>query len=220
MEREPIPSAIKNLFLFQGVNKESMTRINEILIKAETLHVSAGGIILDAANGADRLFVVLNGTASVQSDNTDTSVILRKVREGELFGAVNLYSRERNYRTTVRAETDCVLWSLPGEAARELIRSDSCIAENFIRFLTDRICFLNQKISAFTAVCAEEKLHVYLSGLPVNENGCVQLKGNISSLAASLNISRASLYRALDSLVSSGTILREGRQIRILHPIQ
>ncbi len=220
MDQELIPSAIRSLFLFRNVNKESMTRINEILIKAESLHVSAGRIILDTANGADRLFVVLNGTACVQSDSTDTSVVLRKVHEGELFGAVALYSRERNYRTSVRAETDCELWSLSGDDARELILSNPRISENFIRFLTDRICFLNQKISAFTAVCAEEKLLVYLSGLPVSANGCVQFKDSISALAASLNISRASLYRAFDSLACSGTIIREGKQIRVLHPIQ
>ncbi|MDD4773595.1 MAG: helix-turn-helix domain-containing protein, partial [Eubacteriales bacterium] len=79
----------------------------------------------------------------------------------------------------------------------------------------DRIRFLNDKIASFTSGTAESRLARYIENLR-EEDGCVILPTGLRQLADSLDISRASLYRAFDTLESLGCIKRDGRKIAIL----
>ena len=85
---------------------------------------------------------------------------------------------------------------------------------SYIAFLSQRIRFLNRKIDSFTAPSAREALLRHL--LEIHRDGAAEITGGYSQLARTLNIGRASLYRALDALEAEGCIRRDGKCITIL----
>lgn len=148
----------------------------------------------------DAIAVITDGKASVLSDASAQGVYLRSLQTGDVFGAAGIYKYTQQYSTVIRADRDCTVFTLPAKDVQNLITCSSVIAENYIRFLSDRICFLNKKISVFTAGTAEARLAMYLLSLPVQEDGTRVIPVRMSDVASSLNIGRASLYRALDTL--------------------
>ena len=94
---------------------------------------------------------------------------------------------------------------------------------NYVRFLSDRIRFLNSKIATFTADSAKSKLMRYLvsqAELQNNPEGNVVLPVSCQKLAESLNIGRASLYRAFEQLENDGLIRRSGKAVALYTTIE
>jgi DNA-binding MarR family transcriptional regulator len=83
---------------------------------------------------------------------------------------------------------------------------------HYIRFLTQRIEFLNQKIQYLTAGCVERRLALYLMGQIPQDDLAVQLDISAVSLADLLDVGRASLYRAMDRLTQDGFLTRNGHE--------
>ena len=96
----------------------------------------------------------------------------------------------------------------------DLIRREPCVAENYVRFLTGRIRFLNRRIAAFTAGAAPRKVARYLWERRQGD-GSVPLPDNMVALAASLDMGRSSLYRALDTLEAAGCLERQAERWRL-----
>ena len=89
------------------------------------------------------------------------------------------------------------------------------IAENYVRFLSDRIRFLNRRLATLTAGQTDGKLWRFLLAYK-GEDGTVHLPGGMTELAERLNMGRSSLYRSLDALTEAGRIERDGKTIRII----
>ena len=64
-----------------------------------------------------------------------------------------------------------------------------------------------------TAGSAERRVALFLFSFGKDT---VELDASLSSLSDLLNIGRASLYRALDTLIADGYIQKEGRTIHLL----
>ena len=98
------------------------------------------------------------------------------------------------------------------------MREDSTVSFNYIRFLSGRVRFLNEKIDGLVSQNAPASLGNYLAlnAEPSGGKLIVRPTGSISALAEQLNISRASLYRAFDTLERGGLIKRNGREIEIV----
>ena len=100
-----------------------------------------------------------------------------------------------------------------GTSFRSLIENDSGALNAYLRLMSDKIVFLNKKISTLTAGSTEKKLAVFLA--EHERDGAFPQSLSMSALADILNIGRASLYRALDSLEAEGLIIRDGKKIMI-----
>ncbi len=90
------------------------------------------------------------------------------------------------------------------------------VGENYVTFLSDRIRFLNRRLSTLTAGQTDGKLWRYLLAHR-GEDGVVSLPGGMTGLAETLNMGRSSLYRSLDALTAAGRICRQGKQIIVNH---
>ena len=208
----------KKIFLFRNTDIVALDDKLHFLPYCCAKSFSEGEIIQSASLPLGGLAYIYKGTASVLSDSTDKCVLLRNLSCGDVIGASTLYSESRGYSTVIRAEKNCSVLLIPEEHLKRIISGSTAAAENYIRYLTERICFLNRKITAFTAGSAEARLAVYLSGLPMDSENTVTLPCSLSELADMLNMGRASLYRSLDSMTESGILLREGKKITLLKP--
>ena len=165
-------------------------------------------------DGARHAGLLLSGEAVVTTTDDSKNTLLRFLRSGDFFGIANLFTQQE-YVSSIRAKKKCHVFFFTEEAIRELLESDRVFLYNYLGFLSGRICYLNQKIRYLTAGSAERKLALYLSSF---ESNTVEIDASLSSLSELLDIGRASLYRAFDTLIADGYIQKDGRTIELLAP--
>lgn len=169
-------------------------------------------IFIENSGAEQKLCILADGVLTVFREHNGNRVLLNEIKAPGIVGAASLFGESSFYQTTVKAKKRCQVLLLQQSQMNELIKSDGEFAMNYIRFLSDRIRFLNKRIASFTSGSAVSRLSVYLA------NRQIDGKCEISRarLATELDIGRASLYRALDTLTQQGIIETDGKVIIIL----
>lgn len=198
---------LSRCFLFAGIPPEEMGELTRDL-SAESF--PSGTVIYSRTRFRRAMGVVLEGKLSVLKGK---DLLLNTLGPGGCFGVAALFCPAEDYVTTVRAKGAAAVVFLSDQWLVELFRRYPQTSVAYIAFLSQRIRFLNRKIDSFTAPTAQESLLRYL--LDSAREGRVEVAGGYSQLARALNMGRASLYRALDSLEGEGRIRREGKVIRL-----
>lgn len=160
-------------------------------------------------NHYDKIGIILSGKASVRSGID--GVIINKLKENDFFGVAVLFDSPKHL-TIVKADSKCKVLILTKDFVLHCITKNYQISLNYIRFLSKKINFLNQKINSYTAKSAENKLYVYLTQIP-HDGNCIELNTEMTTIAKMIGIGRATLYRAFDKLEASGLITRDGKNI-------
>lgn len=155
------------------------------------------------------LGILLSGSVKVTRDALTISVL----SPGDLFGAAALFNDRPDYATTLTACTPCRVVLLTQELVSRLMDTSPQIRDNYIRYLSGRIRFLSGKIRSLAADSAQGKLKQHL--LTTLSADQPRLNCPATELAHRLGISRASLYRAFETLEEQGLIRREGRSILV-----
>ncbi len=161
--------------------------------------------------------ILVSGKASVvrRCDDERSEVTLNLLDKGSCFGVCSVFcGHDRMPPTDIVAGGECRVVFIDGECFEQLILEDKVICRSYLRFLTGRLCFLNEKLYAFSGSTVNERVaQALLSG--VRSDG-VCYSGSCVALAHQLNIGRASLYRSLDSMVEHGLIKRDSKKIEII----
>ncbi|MDR2648063.1 MAG: Crp/Fnr family transcriptional regulator [Oscillospiraceae bacterium] len=159
---------------------------------------------------AQNFALVLEGAAQVKKDH----VLLSVHREGDYFGLATLYHPSGYYAADIVALNACKLLLLPRDAIDPLLDAHPSIAREYIAYLSQRVYFLTGRLDAVTAGSAAQRLEYYLREQAMPRDGeWVYTLGNLTALAKSLNMSRATLYRALEDLEAQGVIVKDKGQI-------
>ncbi len=202
--------------LFRGVRPD---HLEKALRSAEKRTYRKGE---ELSCGAPALYLLESGKARVYRTSGGKKVLYNTLVAGSAFGCAQLFGGG-GYVTTVVAANSCVCRIIPEAAVEKLVETDHAFARNYVAFLTDRIRFLNRRISSFTAGTGEQTLASYLlSLLPVSgETGSdraeVRLPLKMAALASALNMSRPTLYRAFRILEEQGAAVKdpESNAVRI-----
>ena len=208
-------------FLFQGTRPDTL---NTALQDARTERRSfARGAVIFSGTHFERAFcVLLSGKVAVRKETDDgRGLHISTLTPGSYFGAAALFNDSPTYATVLTTMTACRAIFFPESLLLQLMRYDFAIAENYIRYQSGRILFLNEKIASLSAGSAEKRLaHWILEHAQPTDVGllCPLSSTSMSSLANSLNIGRASLYRVLDSLVNSGAVTMQNKDLWIRDP--
>lgn len=183
--------------------------------RLSAIEFSAGQTISHDKNAAPALGFIVRGGAEVVRRRAGSEVFLRKINAGDAFGAARLFSDNTDCVTCIRAycEPTLVLF-MPQMLAEDMMLTYPHAALGYIRFLSEKIRFLNHKMAAFTADGATAKLAAYIRR-EANENGVFVPDMPYRRLADALGLGHASLYRALDTLEKSGAIKKEQKIIYI-----
>lgn len=207
---------VKTLFLFRDVSEELLIEMLSDS-NAETADFAAGQVIYDESNYRKSLGVLLSGKAEVQTVSAGRLTILNRLEPPRLFGAAGLFQESGGYVTRILALAPSKILFIPQDLLTDFMRRDFKLMENYLKFLSQRIRFLNRKINSFTQPCAEGKLARYLLDIAAEQDSAsIRFPVSIISVAKVLNLGRASLYRALTALAEYGYISREGKNIRLL----
>ena len=200
--------------LFRGSPPSVLTRILAVS-DCTAADYEKNDVVYDKTNFSRSLGIVLEGKLRVTKENADKRpIVMSTLQRGALFGAAALFNSEPEYATKITAIERSRVLFLPQRLIKRMIEREPDIAENYIRYLSERILFLNRKIYFLTAVTAEQRLAGFLlDNLAVGEYS--EMPMPMHRLADALNMSRASLYRAFDELTESGAVSKQGKLVCI-----
>lgn len=198
-----------HLFLLDGLTAEEVERCRRMAAPQE-LVFEKGEVIYDADHVRRALAFIVEGHARVLFDR----VVMNDLYPGDVFGVAALYGSQETYPSVVTAITPCRVILLSQDTVSRWMAAVPLVGENYVRFLSDRIRFLNRRLSTLTAGQTEGRLWRYLLAHR-DETGVVRITDGMTALAERLDMGRSSLYRSLDALTEAGMIRREGKLIFI-----
>ena len=200
--------------LFRGSPRSVLMRI--IAVSDCTVEeYSKNDIVFSKTSFTRSLGIVLGGKLRVTKENADKRpIVMSTLQSGSLFGAAALFNSQGEYVTEITAIEHSRILFLPQRLIKRMIEREPEIAENYIRYLSERILFLNRKIYFLTAGTAEQRLASFLLD-NLSEGEYSEMPMPMHRLADALNMSRASLYRAFDLLIESGAVSKQGKLVCI-----
>ena len=172
-----------------------------------------GQLVYTKTDFSRSLGIVLSGSLRVTKGNAGGhAMIMSTLGSASLFGAAALYNDAPEYAADIFALCDTQIVFFEQRLVHRMLRFEPQIAVNYIKYLSDRIVFLNKKMYFLSSGTAEQRLASFLlDNLPVGQPA--ELPMQLNKLSLALNVSRASLYRAFDALEESGAIVKEGRSV-------
>ena len=198
-------TVLEDLFLWQGLPQETVA---ECLADLAAPAVFEKGAVIYSERDFPRAFaVVLEGRIAVRSHSGAT---VRTLAAGNVFGVTALFGSSR-YATTITALSRVKLQFIGEDALERWMARYPAVSMNYIRFLHQRILYLNDKIRLYTEDSVEHRLMGYIDSHTA-ENGEILIPGGISALARELNIGRTSLYRTLEQLEEQKKIVKRNRK--------
>ena len=173
---------------------------------------SAGDKIFPSEQTNDALCVLWSGQAQVFANAPDPqrAALLRTMDAGAVFGVHCIFNSDIPPQSEIVAHKDCTVVTVPAHIWESVLVENPAVMAHYLRFLTKRIEFLNQKIRYLTAGCTERRLALYLTTQIPEDDRATRLNVSAISLADLLDVGRASLYRAMDRLTSDGFLTRCG----------
>lgn len=205
-----IVECFKKSDIFADCCEELLTEVLKNYAEVKTFH--KGETVFSKDSFKPCICVILDGSAIVRKGDT----VISRLEKCSVYGAAFLYNDISVFVNTVTTLSPLKVAVLAKEGMDELIKKDPSVAFNYIKYLSHRVTFLNDKIKGYTAQSAEEKLMYYLKKNSNELQGQCEIQVSMKELSQVLDISRASLYRVLDSLEQSGKIRRENKKIYIL----
>ncbi len=220
MESETV-GVLLGIPLFHGADEKLLTSVLSDLSGSDFQSektFSAGEQILSGESREKNLSVILEGKAQVLSPDKDRRVLLRTLEKGDVFGVAELFGEGDAGISRIEAVKKCRVLFIPESKMGILLERDKKLMYNYLSFLSCRIRFLGKRIACFTAGSAERRLAFYLDSLACegkNEDVSVTPEMSMGALALMLDIGRASLYRAVDTLSIDGFITKNGKDFII-----
>jgi CRP-like cAMP-binding protein len=196
-------SLLQKTALFQNLNPVQLQKL--LKDRGRTIEFSAGDILYDPHHFQRAIGIVLKGLLKVSTEN---EVVLNQLSVGAMFGVAGLFLERDEYVTVIRAIKPSQVFFLTADDLEYLFKEDYTVCQNYLRFLSQRIVFLNQRISSFVAPNPAEALYAFLTRLAIAaESETFHLPMSKQEICRQLNISRTTLYRAWDQLLQEGRLL-------------
>ncbi len=206
---------VSEMFLFRAVDKITVT----VAMYKEGCTVETyneGELIFSPDKFQRKLGLVAEGSVKAYSGDSDS--LINVIPEGGVFGVASMFGADDQYCSKVVAGKHCKIIFFSESLVLQLIYEDRMVMLNYINFLSNKVRFLNKKIATYTADSAKSKLLRYLMGLAEQQNstkGEVVLPISCQQLAETLNMGRASLYRAFEELETDGIAIKKGKTVKI-----
>lgn len=212
-----IAKILAKSFLFLGLDADTVSNLlNKVTV--DISNFSRGEVIYSPECFEKRVgFVLIGECAIYKKRTTGNDIPLNTVGPCGCFGITAALTNKEEFPTTVLAKRKCTIAFFTGEALKKLILENSTISMNIIKFMCERIIFLNEKVSTFSSDNVEQKLARLLLSDRIN-TGLDEFRFNKKRAAESINSGRASLYRALDALKTKGLISFDDKTVIILDP--
>lgn len=200
---------LRKSFLFNDVTDDEFLNLEDAY---KIVTFNKGELVF--VEGEKCLGVILEGNATAVCSDGDKSS-LKNFTPGEVFGAATVFceQKEKNF-SKIKSTSYCRVFFIGRVCIEKLIMCKPERAIKYIEFLSNRVEFLNKRISTFTSNQAVNRLAKYILD---NAKDGVCNNVSFASVARNLDISRASFYRAKDELENSGAAIFSAKKITVVN---
>ncbi len=209
--------AVKGCCLFTGLSDGQLDEIlssPQITVSSYKKHEP----IFTPLSYMRSLAIITKGETDVYKQTDKGPLFLSILSSGGVFGMAALFYEKNCFITICSASTDCSVCFIPKEYLERIFIRHPNVAKNYIVVLSQKIHYLNAKITNLSSPSPAARLLSYLQALDGGSDGKVNLPVSMSELSKVLSLGRTSLYNAFDELSENGVIKREGKIIHILLP--
>lgn len=201
-------------FLFEGFSPKELSEILD-LYEFQIFEFECGEKIYTPSDFSKKVGFVFSGECLVEKEKSGGDAVqLNLLKRCDSFGILTVFSSAVSFPTSVKARKQSTVVFIDGESIVSLIRKYPQIAISVIKFMSNRIEFLNKKVATFSSDTVEEKFARYLLQ-EFRSDGSVEINLNLSKTAKILNAGRASVYRAINALTELNVISFENKKIYI-----
>lgn len=199
---------IAELFLFDGLAEEDLNTVMSSLPCA--IHFNKGEYIFTHTQFSQSLGIILSGEARVNvPSEQNEGAVMKRLQEGDIFGAAALFDHDR-YVTDITAQKACTVQFIPQTLLLEIFENHPVTAINYIKALTSRIRFLNDRVGSLSGKDTLTKVRDYFAA-NADKDGIVVIPKGMKELSKTLSIGRSSLYRAVEALENDGILIKNGQ---------
>lgn len=202
---------IRDLFIFEGLTDTEKDEMISLL--DETVLFEKGSVIYSADKFQNAIGFVISGKAFAVSNN-DGGLYMNSFNTGDCFGVAAIFGGTEQYVSTIIAKTKTQILFIDEKHLKKMFENQKIVL-NYIKFLSTKIRFLNNKLNLLSCENAESKVYNYLYSVCDSE-GFAVIPKSMTLLSKMLGLGRATLYRSLDNLEKNNMILRENNNIKVI----
>lgn len=160
--------------------------------------------------------VVKTGQVSIYCISSDgTEVNMSILKEGDVFGISNIFDEE-SLDTVLKCKSDVYVVFYPKKCFIDMMKLDISVALEYSRYCNRKIQFLLRKIEFLNIQSSKKKVIEYLLE-KTSKNDTILLECSKDELSKRISVSRASLYRELQSLQNENCLELGKKCIKILN---
>jgi len=183
--------------------------------KIRTKSYRKGQFISDFFDGEYYVGVINTGEVAVYCISSDgNEVNMSLLKRGDVFGISNVFE-EQPLDTVLKCKSNVSVTFYPKKCFIEMMMLDNSISLEYLHYCNRKIQFLLKKIEFLNIQSSRKKIIEHLLEKN-NENDIVVLECSKEELSKILRISRASLYRELQSLQNQNCLEFNKSSIKIL----
>jgi len=183
---------------FDALSQSGRDRIADAL---EITFARAGERILERGDTEPLLHIVRKGHVRLELDGQQVA----HLGPGQLFGLTSIGGGEQSLSLDVVAESDCLLYRLPGEVVRTLCDAEPAVGQFFFDSLAQRL----RKLADAQAVALTGDLGLRLSDLVRREPVTLPLHGDPSEGNPSGVVTLADAARTMEAERVSSVLLMD-----------
>ena len=203
---------LSSTILFRDVKEEPIRNwLRNSNVQVESFN--NGDYLFQKTDKIGRIGIMLRGSADVKRVSEDGLMHMSTLNRNDLFGAASICGGECSFVTDIQCNEPSRVLIIPEEEMLNLLSENRTVLKNYLSYLNGRIRFLNKRLDAFSKNTVTAKIMTFFVSEAVENIYRVK---SFTNLSESLCISRATLYRALDTLEEEHKIRRNGKEIELL----
>lgn len=183
---------------------------NEEIKLGRRIKFPKGKILFNEDNECLYVGLVIKGTIQIVSYSlSGQEIIYNQIEEGGIFGNNLLFSEEPYYKGNVISKSDGEVLLFNKEILLKILQTNQKFMINYLSIQADFAKRLNGTIKLLSIGSAKERFLYYLK-----ENSPIKYK-SITSLAASVFLTRETVSRLVSQLKKEGIILQNRKIISL-----
>ena len=176
-------------------------------------------IIIQTADTADEISIILSGLVSVRKISESGNIIeIGSKVPGDMIGEAAVFSKAHIYPCELTAEKETEIFTITRQGMLRVLSSNSKALENFLTELSTQTFVLQSRIELLAHHGTAQRLASFLNMRSMMNGGTntIEINGSMMKLSTMLNVSRTTLHREVTELEKRGIISRNGKTITIM----
>jgi D-lactate dehydrogenase len=148
---------LKKVRLFCELDEAALTALEDAL---ERTTFTSGDDLCREGESGDRMFLIESGEVAVLKDvEREGPIEVTVLQAGDVAGEMGLFG-QRTRSATLRAATECVVWTLGYDAFEGLLASNQCVAKGLLSYMSGHLVRETSTVARLLARDVEHGLRV------------------------------------------------------------